>query len=202
MNLKIINEANISKVILMKTFPIIVLVLTLLSSGVLFAKTPLVSQKPLEKMQAFSMITGKWSMTVSITEDNGKTWQATPSQDVNINFIHKGMMLEEVASDLSSAGFHMHTLISYDQYRKVYRKSATDDVWGIMDIYEGNLEDEKLVLTNLKSKTYFPVEDNVWRGFRLTLELKANHRFMWIDKTDDDGKSWQPAFKVEYKLIS
>ena len=35
-------------------------------------------------------------------------------------------------------------------------------------------------------------------GFKLTLELEADQRWMWIDKTDDEGTTWQPAFKVQY----
>ncbi len=134
------------------------------------------------------------------SKDGGKTWQPTPPQIVQISPGHKGMMLEEKPMDLSTPGFHMHSFITYDQYRKVYRKAAIDDVWGIMDIYEGNLKDGNLVLTNLKSKTYFPISEKVWRGFRLNIELKSPSRTMLIEKTDDDGKSWQPAFKVEYQL--
>lgn len=53
-------------------------------------------------------------------------------------------------------------------------------------------------MTNLESGTFFPLENGAWRGFRLTLELNAGSRWMWVDKTDDEGRSWQPAFKVRY----
>ena len=84
---------------------------------------PEVSRVPLAKMQALEMLAGHWQMTVYVTEDGGETWTPTPPQEVELRFAHKGMMLEEVPGDLDSPGFHMHTFITYDQYRQVYRLS-------------------------------------------------------------------------------
>lgn len=160
---------------------------------------PEVSRAPLEAMQRLAVLVGEWDMIVFTTADGGESWDSSPAQIVTLEFEHKGFMLEEIPTQLDSPGFHMRTYLTYDQYRNVYRKAALDDVWGILDLYEGTLEDGKLVLTNLASGTFFPLDDGRWRGFRLTLELKDDRRWMWVDKTDDHGVSWQPAFKVEYK---
>lgn len=160
---------------------------------------PAVSQVPLQAMQRLTPLAGAWDMTVFTTSDDGATWNPGPGQVVNLQFAHKGFMLEEIPKALDGPGFHMRSYLTYDQYRKVYRKAALDDVWGILDLYEGKLEGDRLVLTNLESGTFFPVADGKWRGFRLTLELKEDNRWIWIDKTDDEGASWQPAFKIEYK---
>lgn len=162
-------------------------------------QVPDVSKTPLQEMQNLSVLDGNWTMTVFVTEDAGRTWTATPRQNVVIDYVHQGFMLEEVPQDLAAPGFHMRTMITYDQYRQVFRKAALDDVWGILDIYAGSISDGQLVLDNLASETFFPVGEDTWRGFRLTMELKPGLRWMFIDKTDDKGKSWQPAFKVEYR---
>ena len=157
-----------------------------------------VSKPPLEAMQRLAPLEGEWDMTVFFSPDDGDTWNEAPSQLVTVSFDHKGFLLDEVPADLSVPGFHMRTFLTYDQYRNVYRKAALDDVWGILDLYEGVIEDDQLILTNLKAGTFFPLPDGKWRGFRLTVELKSSHRWVWIEKTDDEGASWQPAFKVEY----
>ena len=159
---------------------------------------PEVSAKPLQAMQRLAPLAGEWDMTVFYTPDDGETWDASPAQVVNLEYGHKGFMLEEMPATLDGTGFHMRSWLSYDQYREVYRKAALDDVWGIFDLYEGTIEDNRLILTNLASGTFFPVEGGNWRGFKLTLELQADQRWMWIDKTDDEGTTWQPAFKVQY----
>lgn len=159
---------------------------------------PSMSITPLEKMQDLASMAGDWSMTVSMSNDDGDTWQSSAAQKVSIQFGHNGMMLEETPLDLSGPGFHMHSIITYDQYRRVYRKAAIDDIWGIMDLYEGNIVDGKLVMTNLAAKTFFPIGEHTWRAFRLTIDLALDSRMMWIDKSDDGGETWQKAFKAEY----
>lgn len=163
------------------------------------ADVPQVSIKPLQYMQKLADLAGEWTMTTYLTSDNGDSWNSAGSGPVSLQFVHKGFMLEEIPGDLESPGFHMRTMITYDQYRDVYRKAALDDIWGIFDLYEGNMIDGRLVLDNLKSETFFPVENGAWRGFRLTIELDAKHRWMMVDQTDDNGESWQPMAKVEYR---
>lgn len=160
---------------------------------------PKVSKIPLAQMAKLHSLKGSWKMTVFSTQDNGESWQESPVQLVEISFQHKGMVLEEKPKTIESTGFHMLSYITYDQYRQVYRKAAIDDVWGIMDMYEGEIADHKLVMTNLNSRTFFPVEGGKWRGFRLTIELKDKLRTIWIDKTDDEGNTWQKAFRAEYR---
>lgn len=161
---------------------------------------PAVSEKPYGMMQKLVVLEGRWQSVTEMTNDGGQTWQAMPPQMVDIHLRHKGMLLAEIPADTSGGGFHMETYISFDQYRNVYRKAAVDDVWGIMDMYEGQMVDGRIVFTNLKADTSFPIADGVWRHFRLTLELARPSRQMMIEKSDDGGKSWQPAFRVNYTL--
>ena len=120
---------------------------------------PDVSREPLRMMQQLSMLAGDWTMTMYSTDDEGETWNTDSVGPVSLQFVHKGFALEEIPGDLETPGFHMRTMIAYDQYRKVYRKTALDDIWGMMDLYEGNIVDGKLVLDNLKARTFFPVGD-------------------------------------------
>ncbi|MFC4348325.1 DUF1579 family protein [Kordiimonas lipolytica] len=159
---------------------------------------PAVSEKPYAMMQKLAVLEGRWSMVTEMTEDGGQTWQAFPAAEVDLHLRHKGMILAEIPADTTSPGFHMETYISFDQYRNVYRKAAIDDVWGIMDMYEGAPAGDSIVFTNIKSGTTFPVGDGVWRNFRLTLELRSPVRMLYIDKSDDGGQSWQKAFRITY----
>lgn len=159
---------------------------------------PAVSEKPYAMMQKLAVLEGRWSMVTEMTEDDGQTWQSFPASEVDLHLRHKGMILAEIPADTASPGFHMETYISFDQYRNVYRKAAIDDVWGIMDMYEGSPEGDTIVFTNLKSGTTFPIGEGVWRNFRLTLELKSPVRRLHVEKSDDGGKTWQKAFRITY----
>ena len=165
------------------------------------AQRPAVSEKPYSMMQKLSVLAGTWTARTEQTEDGGATWTDLGSKRVRVELQHKGMLLVEQPDEVSSGGFDMHTAIAFDQYRNLYRQSSTDDVWGVMDLYEGNIETGQLVVTNLKAGTFFPIDEGVWRGFRLSTELKQPHRQMLVEKTDDNGASWQPAFRVEYTKL-
>ncbi|MCI5105960.1 MAG: hypothetical protein MRY76_04550 [Pseudomonadales bacterium] len=159
------------------------------------------SREPLQKMQALEQLAGRWELSMEVLAEDGVTWEAAPPQIVELSFRHKGLMLAELPTDLSTPGFHMETYITWDQYRDVYRKVAIDDVWGIMDIYDGVREGNTIVFTNLRSGTTFPISDTVSRNFRLTMEIASPQRSFIVDKSDDGGRSWQPAFRQSYRLI-
>lgn len=161
---------------------------------------PEASRKPLMAMQVLAPWAGTWEMTMEITQDEGATWQAAATSILEFTMRQKGMMLAEIPTDISAPGFHLETFYSYDQYRDVYRTAVVDDTWGIMDIYEGTIEEGKLVSTNLRVGTLFPISETEWRGFRLTMDLSGDEkRMLVIDKTDDMGNSWQPNFRATYR---
>ena len=163
------------------------------------AARPAVSEPPYAAMQKLAPLAGRWRTVTENTNDGGKTWQASQAAEVIVVIKHKGLLMAEVPISPTASGFNMETYITYDQYRGVYRKAAIDDVWGIMDLYEGVLDGDQLVFTNLKSGTFFPVGEGRWRAFRLTVEIKTPKRQIAIEASDDGGKNWFPAFRVLYE---
>lgn len=162
---------------------------------------PLASEKPLRMMQELSALEGRWSMTMEIATEDSSSWDKLAPEIVDISYRQKGMILAEVPASLSTPAFHMESYITFDQYREVYRKAAIDDVWGIMDIYEGVRVNDTIVFTNLRSGTTFPIAENQWRNFRLTLEIATPTRTFLVEKSDDSGNSWQPAFRSTYQKL-
>ena len=154
------------------------------------------------QMERLRVLEGDYSLVVHMSNDGGETWQKGAAQKVKLRLRHNDLLLEELPVELAEQGFHMNTYLTFDQYRSVFRKAAIDDVWGVMDIYQGNIFDDTLVMTNLESGTLFPVGADTWRGFRLSVPLIAGERTMLIEKTDDHGQSWQPAFKSVYTPVS
>lgn len=159
---------------------------------------PPYSAKPLSMMAELSALAGKWDMQTLYTKDKGKTWQDMGRTPVDIAFEQRNLMLSERPVTAKQNGFNMVSFITYDQYRNVYRKAAIDDVWGIMDLYSGSIEGDKLVLTNLESGTTFPEQGGGSRGFRLTLDLSGERREMTVEATLDNGHTWFPNFKNIY----
>lgn len=159
------------------------------------------SQKPYEMMQHLTPLIGKWSMSREQTKDNGKTWAAHPKTRIEIKFKQNGLLLEQLAIDGDGADFHMAIYTSYDQYQESYRQAAIEDYWGLMDISEGQIVNGSIVFTNTKSQTYYPMENGRLRALRLTVELKAPTRYIYIDESYDDGVNWNKTFRIHYQKL-
>lgn len=158
---------------------------------------------PQAAMQKLAELQGQWSMVIEYSADEGETWSASPPQDVVVHFQQRNLLLTETPVEAKPDDFNLITNIMYDQYRGVFRKSVMDDTWGLMDIYEGHVEGNVLIMDNLRSDTSFPLPSGVQRHFRLSIDLKAENgvRRMTIDSSDDAGKTWMPRFKASYRNV-
>lgn len=175
----------------------------LLALGLLF--TPLASaddaarhpsDTPRAELAKLAPLLGTWIQTMSSTSDGGETWQTSAPETVSLVMRNKGLLVAETPHDTSGPGFNIETYFTYDQYRQVFRMAAMDDVWGLMDVYEGVMSDDGLTVTNLRSQTGFPTEQGL-KLFRLQFQMpEGNERWVIIDGTFDGGDSWEPAFKI------
>lgn len=162
--------------------------------------TPETARVPAASMQLLDDMRGDWITTVKIITASGE-WKTQSVNRVRITSHLGGLLLtenevERLEGDPASA--RLKTDFTYDQYREVYRISAVDSGWGIMDIYEGALEDGELVLTNLRVDTNFPLDEGGALHFQLRIPVMGDERVMQIQMSTDRGANWRPFFLVEY----
>jgi len=159
------------------------------------------SKTPYNMMSKLATLAGSWSVERLYTEDAGRSWSPYAKAQVHVKYQSKKLMLEELALEPDGKFFNMRTFISYDQYQQVFRQAAMEDRWGIMDISEGKIVGDILVFSNTQSKTYYPMEGGRLRALKVRMELKSPQRFVYIDESYDDGKTWAPTFKMHYRLL-
>lgn len=150
---------------------------------------------PLEKMAKFESLLGEWNTTNYFYEEND--WKEVATSHVKYFKKLKGKLVsEEISNVIPAGGFVVESFISYDQYRNVYRLAAIDDTFGLMDIYEGDFENDKIFrVTNLRAGTNFPTSDGGELYFRLTFkEIDANTREFLVEQSNDNGQIWRPMY--------
>lgn len=164
---------------------------------ILFSTTTFAQQEvervPLEKMAKLEHLLGHWKTTNFAWEDNG--WKQIATSNVHYFKKLKGKLIaEEISNVMPQDSFIVETFLSYDQYRNTYRLAAIDDIYGLMDIYEGDFIDDKtLQVTNLRAGTNFPTSDGGEMYFRLTFnEINNNTRNFLVERSSDNGQTWQP----------
>lgn len=125
------------------------------------------------------------------------TWKETTTDTVQFSFIKKGNYLKAVMG----GQYEYELIFSYDQFQRKYRMSSIDQVSGLLDIYEGNLQEGKLVIDNVAKDTYYTMGGKNYYN-RLTLsKISTNEGLMLIEGSDNRGEKWQLISQVLfYKL--
>ncbi len=161
---------------------------------------PETAKAPAAAMAKLDALQGEWKAVTEIIQSDG-VWQ---EQSVTLVVIEKslgGLLLteseiERISGDATSPQLKID--YTFDQYRKVYRVSVIDSGWGIMDIYEGDLEDGAISLTNIRSGTSFPLEGGGELFFRLNMPVSEDKHVLDINLSADKGETWQPFYRVTY----
>lgn len=154
---------------------------------------------PAAQIEKISSLLGNWQLTTEIFNPENTEWREVGQNIVSFDLIMNGMGLRETPVEhISGDALGVETTFSYDQYREVFRLSVLDDTWGIMDIYEGQVEGDKLTATNIGKGTHFPTQDGDVMEFRLNMTLVGGTRVTDINLTTDSGKTWNQFYRLTY----
>ncbi|WP_394693405.1 DUF1579 family protein [Hyphobacterium sp.] len=142
---------------------------------------------------------GDWTVSGRMMTPDG--WVETSDQPATIESLYDGRAyIERSTVDFGSEVSGLTTLISWDVFREVYRVAAVDESYGLLDVYEGHLDDVgRLSVTNLRADTYFPAGPTGEMHFRLSWTFVDEDRFVFeVDLTTDRGETWSPYFELTY----
>ena len=160
------------------------------------------AKAPAEAMAKLSGMLGEWMLTSEVMTEEGD-WATTATDRVSITAgLNNLLFAEHLQERLDGGGFVIETDFTFDQIRKVYRAAVVDDTWGLMDIYEGELEGETLVMTNMRAGTDFELQDGRRMNFRLSIPVAGDNRVVMIDQSVDSGETWAPFYRLTYKRAS
>ncbi|MCC3859582.1 DUF1579 family protein [Pseudemcibacter aquimaris] len=146
-----------------------------------------------EKMGKLSTLVGDWSQEHYTYSEEG-TWEKTGTSNLKLSKSLSDLMISGETRDMVPAeGMNLELSFTYDLYRKIYRMSVVDSIYGLMDIYEGEFnQDGHLMLTNINKDTFFPVENGAMH-FRFTFKDDDPDKIScFIEQTSDAGEKWSP----------
>lgn len=159
---------------------------------------PKTAAAPAEAMQRLAALHGEWLAVTEMINTEGE-WIEQHRDRVAFEPSLNGLLLtEKHIARISGQGFRVETDFSFDQYRAAYRAAATDDTWGLMDVYEGTADGDVLQITNIRSGTSFPLQDGREMHFRHTIPLSGETRIVTIEQSTDAGEKWSPFYRVIY----
>jgi len=158
--------------------------------------------EPHGEMAKLANMLGEWTATTEMITPEGD-WVQQNVGRVGFRSELGGLLIaEEHLQRISGEGFVLVTALSYDQYRDTYRLSAIGTGWGLMDIYEGQLENDVLDLNNIRAGTSFPLDDGREMFFRLLIPVSGDTRVSRIDMSLDGGETWNPFYRVTHERLN
>lgn len=150
----------------------------------------------IKSIDEISYIVGEWNANIQKPDKNGwKTFESSPFIGERV-FRDKLIKLEgRVAFDETFSAY-MSLTIGYDSWNKVYRIAMIDDVYGLIDVYEGGKDKGRLVLTNIDTNTStLNGSKNVYG--RMTIVRKAKDKFeIKTEVSIQEKDKWQPYLKL------
>jgi len=146
-----------------------------------------------QKVALLDNIIGDWSKEEFSYSDD-ETLKLVSSSKITFEKTLSGFQISGATFDITPTdAMNVGLAFTYDQYRKVYRMSVVDSIYGLMDIYEGTMNDDNnLMLDNMTSDTSFPGEGGTMY-FRFTLDIKDKNKISYlIESTSNKGEKWSP----------
>ncbi|WP_299117447.1 hypothetical protein [uncultured Winogradskyella sp.] len=157
------------------------------------------SEESNKEMDKLSILEGKWIIE-NYENKEGERWINLGTSYSNIKLEHSGKFISERNTYLTSNGeINMITHIGFDRRINAYKLSAMDKEYGLMDIYTGKWEEERLIFTNLTSDQPILLNNEKKLSFRVSyFNLSKNSFEHLVEGTLDEGKTWFVFSKSKY----
>jgi hypothetical protein len=165
------------------------------------AQTPGTGTTPpaiVEPMRPLAYTVGDWDVTSRVNV-KGQWLESTTTS--RIQAVLDGHMIEEritVQRPEMSGDVNLIVIRSWDPAQQVFRIAALDNVVGLMDIYEGTLENGVLTADNRRNSTPVKGPDPSKVYLRFAMRQTGADAFEVNVDTAVENAEWTPSWKLSY----
>lgn len=144
------------------------------------------------EMERLSPMEGTWKVDAELYRPKLQRWDKGESFTAFFAKRYGGHYIETELVPLSGTqGYVAHIAFSYDKFRREYRAFFRENIFGLLDIFEGNFEGDTLLVSNRETGTAGPsmagnIEPNqlairIENSNRFTLSLSAWRNERWVN---------------------
>lgn len=178
-----------------------------------------------DEMAVFAMADGDYTVALeyaAAVDDGVVTWAPWAETTASIEHDLNGAMVLERSlgfpvDGAEGADGNTHwsyvSMYGFDRYTGMYRMMVSDNILGLPDVYEGQVAEGRLMLTNVGTPTYNNLgPDSSDQKSRLDIEGVSADSFVatwWVMPVTDieDGVaiqdlSWVPSVRMTYTLAT
>jgi hypothetical protein len=167
--------------------------LVLLFSTVAMTQDPV----PASELSRLEGLVGEWKisgrMMVTLEQWSDASGQATIRAALNGKFLEERYQME-----FGNTKWDVICLRSWDPFQRTYRVGYFDNQFGLFDVYEGLYRDGELLVSNVRSNTFFTSGRLKFHTRNRTYALsRDSFKLDWYGSLDG-GQTWFPAGNLTY----
>lgn len=130
------------------------------------------------EMERLSPMEGTWKVDAELYRPKLQRWGKGESFTAFFSKRYGGHYIEtELVPLTGTQGYVVHIAFSYDKFRKEYRAFFRENIFGLLDIFEGNFEGDTLLVSNKDTGTSGPSMAGNIEPNQLAIKLEGNNRF-------------------------
>lgn len=144
------------------------------------------------QLRKIAFLEGAWTVTMSVKPDPRGGWIETHGEST-FAWILDGSVLEQIYDgDMQGRPFLGRGHLAFNRFTSKWQHTWSDNTAAILSIYEGDFDDERLIVIGQEStgQASFSV--------RVTWYNMTNDKFNWLLEISTDGTEWSPMMKALY----
>ncbi len=143
-------------------------------------------------------LAGEWQVTGTMLDLDGTAVKIRSKATIERNL--EGASVEERSSYLLPPhAVEFFCIRSWDSFRGRYRMACIDSLTGLLDIYDGVFENDRLVMTNLSTGTYAETNGTRMYGRQTVEEISKDSFLVTWEFSLDNGSTWQRYGQLQYR---
>lgn len=149
---------------------------------------------PAPELDPIARLVGAWELHVEQFRPGSEDWIVVPSDtslvwlEMDGRYVRQRLVLRPPGQRPLTTDF----LFSFDPWERRYRVAVLDDLFGLLDVFEGTWEGGTLRVDNVESRTFFS-DQGIASRFDLDLEEDRIHVRQWISY--DEGATWTELYR-------
>lgn len=153
-------------------------------------------------MEALFGMVGEFEVTQELRMRPDAPWTPSETRSHIKSFDGAGMIEERIQSTVLGMEATLVRLWSYDRFSKVYRAVQYDDLTHRMSLFEGEMNDGVLEVSNIKSDTPWPLYGQQFH-LKLRFERLEDQEFrITTFLSSDQGENWMEYLRQTYRARS
>ncbi len=150
------------------------------------------------RVRVAEKVAGEWQVTGTMLDLDGTAVKIRSKATIERNL--EGASVEERSSYLLPPhAVEFFCIRSWDSFRGRYRMACIDSLTGLLDIYDGVFENDRLVMTNLSTGTYAETNGTRMYGRQTVEEISKDSFLVTWEFSLDNGSTWQRYGQLQYR---